>query len=288
MPPAAGFYYQIDLGTTVDVDHIDIWPRQDGCCPERLTNYRVSLHSDAGGAIGPEVWRADMRTDLSTPAPGPTPPDVVSAGMGIGVPVGSWLRVTSLQDPVPDYALQMGEIEVYGDRIGPPPPPLPSNVALGKPTEGNVAFDFPTWRGVNGNAGDITHSDNIGPVYWQVDLLDPHNLTHVELVNRSDGCCPERLNGAIVSVLDGNFDTLFVSDPISGAGVAQVLSYNNGGAGFAGARYIRVDHEDQYLSVGEVRAFGTIVPEPATWLVAALAMAAGLCVHRRRVHLRMR
>jgi hypothetical protein len=284
IPPAAGFYYQIDLGTTVDVDHIDIWPRQDGCCPERLTNYRVSLHSDVGGAIGPEVWHADMRTDLSVPAAGPTPPDVVSAGMGVGIPVGNWLRVTSLQDPVPNYALQLGEIEVYGDRVGPPPPPLPSNAALGKPTEGNVAFDFPTWRGVNGNAGDITHSNNMGPVYWQVDLLDPHNLTHVELVNRSDGCCPERLNGAIVSVLDGNFDTLFVSDPIAAAGVAQVFTFDNAGAGFAGARYIRVDHEDQYLSVGEVRAFGTIVPEPTTWLIAMGALLSGLWLRGRRRH----
>ena len=280
--PAPGFYYQLELGTTVDIDHINIWPRQDGCCPERLTNYRVSIHEDAGGSIGAEVWHADMRTDLSIPAPGPTPPDIVSTGMGVGVPIGNWVRVTSLQDPVPDYALQMGEIEVYGDRIGPPPPPLPSNVALGKPTEGNVAFDFPTWRGNNNNVGDITHSDAAGPVYWQVDLLDPHNLTHIELANRADGCCPERLNGAIVSVLDENLDTLFASDPISGAGVGQVFSYNNGGAGFAGARYIRVDHEDQYLSVAEVRAFGTIVPEPATWLVAVGALACGLWLRTPR------
>ena len=63
--------------------------------------------------------------------------------MGVGVPIGNWVQVTSLQNPVPDYALQMGEIEVYGDRIGPPPPPLPTNAALGKPTEGNVAFPHP-------------------------------------------------------------------------------------------------------------------------------------------------
>ena len=114
-------------------------------------------------------------------------------------------------------------------------------------------------------------------------LLDPHNLTHIEIVNRGDGQLPERLNGAIVSVLDANFDTLFVSDPISGAGVGQVFTFNNGGSGFAEAQYIRVDHNDQYLSVAEVRAFGTVIPEPTTWLLrSSRCLRDFACMRRAR------
>jgi hypothetical protein len=161
---------------------------------------------------------------------------------------------------------------------------VPQSVATFKPTTGDVAFGFPTGNGNDANPGSISHSDNIGPVFWQVDLQNVYNLDSVELVNRGDGQVPDRLNGAYLSVLDSNFETLFVSDPIAAAGVGQVFSFDNGGAGFALARYIRVDHMGQYLSVAEVRAFGTVIPEPTTWLVAILASVAGLGLRKSRRH----
>jgi hypothetical protein len=123
------------------------------------------------------------------------------------------------------------------------------------------------------------------PAFLQVDLGIAHNLTEVELVNRADRQVPERLDGAVLSVLDENFDTIFTSAPFAGALTAQTFSFNNGGLGFAGARYLRVDQvspdADSYLSIAELRAYGAPVPEPSTFVLAGLA-AATLLWRRRR------
>lgn len=137
-----------------------------------------------------------------------------------------------------------------------------TNVALGKPTTGDVAFGFPTSNAVDGNLGNITHSNNVGPVFWQVDFTAAYNVMAVELINRGDGCCPERLNGATLSVLDSTLSPLFTSAPIAGAGVGQVFTFDNGGLGFSGAQYVRVDHANQYLSIAELRAIADVAPPP--------------------------
>src|SRR6476620_2429290 len=47
-----GYYFEIDLGATYQLDRILIYNRGDGCCPERLSNYDVNLYADAGGESG--------------------------------------------------------------------------------------------------------------------------------------------------------------------------------------------------------------------------------------------
>src|SRR6266516_3714031 len=66
-----GFHYDINLGAAATIDRIKIIARQDGCCPERLSNYRVSVHQDDAGAIGDEVWGASLHIDFSNPGSGP-------------------------------------------------------------------------------------------------------------------------------------------------------------------------------------------------------------------------
>jgi hypothetical protein len=115
----AGFAYEVNLGTTVRMDSIDIIPRQDGCCPERLTNYRVSVHRDNNGAIGEEVWSADRFTDGTNPGATAGSRDVLTNALDPeGVFEGQWIRILSLEDPVQNYALQMNELEVYGTLTG--------------------------------------------------------------------------------------------------------------------------------------------------------------------------
>src|SRR5207249_9809074 len=75
------FYYEINLGTTVKLSRIVIWARQDTCCPERLTNYRVPVHKDNNGKIGDAVWKANMRTDGSNPGSDPGSKDVLTADL---------------------------------------------------------------------------------------------------------------------------------------------------------------------------------------------------------------
>jgi hypothetical protein len=51
-----GFRYEVNLQASRNISAIRIYNR-DNCCPERLTNYRVSVHADNGdGAAGAAVW----------------------------------------------------------------------------------------------------------------------------------------------------------------------------------------------------------------------------------------
>ena len=59
-----GFTYEIDLGSEVNLDRVELVNRS-GCCPERLTNFRLEVRADAGGTAGALNWSADIRTDGS-------------------------------------------------------------------------------------------------------------------------------------------------------------------------------------------------------------------------------
>jgi hypothetical protein len=110
-----GFAFTINLGVEVDMTKIQIVPRQDGCCPERLSNYRVSVYKDAAGAPGTKVWSADLHTDLSNLGSDPGVFDILTSDLDpAGQFKGQWVVIESLDDPVPSYALQIGEVEVYG------------------------------------------------------------------------------------------------------------------------------------------------------------------------------
>ncbi|MEX2187492.1 MAG: PEP-CTERM sorting domain-containing protein [Pirellulales bacterium] len=134
-----------------------------------------------------------------------------------------------------------------------------SNIALGKPaTTSGVGFGGVPSNGVDGNINTITHSANTGVNFWQVDLTAPSDLISIELVNRADGCCPERLNGAVLSVLDSAMTPIFTAPAFSGAGVAQVFTFDNAGSGFSDAQFIRVDHNGNWLAIAELRAFSDV------------------------------
>jgi hypothetical protein len=112
---APGFAYEVNMGLEVTIERIDLYPRQDGCCPERLMNFRVSVHKDNNGQIGDQVWMADLFTDGSNP--GSTADTVVTLTRDLdpaGQFKGQWIRILSLEDPVQNYALQMTELEVIG------------------------------------------------------------------------------------------------------------------------------------------------------------------------------
>jgi hypothetical protein len=109
----AGFAYTLDLGKSYPVHELRVYPRQDGCCPDRLTNLRVSVHTDDGvGGMAAEVWGMDLFTDGANPGSAPgtvvkvTPPRPQA---------GRWVEIRSLADPVPNYALQLSELEVLAE-----------------------------------------------------------------------------------------------------------------------------------------------------------------------------
>jgi hypothetical protein len=103
------------MGSEVTITNIEIYPRQDGCCPDRLTNFRVSIHKDNNGQIGDQVWSADLYTDQTNP--GSQPGTVVTLTPDLdptGTFKGQWIKIESLDDPIADYALQIAEVEAFG------------------------------------------------------------------------------------------------------------------------------------------------------------------------------
>ena len=169
------------------------------------------------------------------------------------------------------------------------------NIALNQPTSGDVAFSAPTARGVDGviGGGNWTHADypasatpypgegtNAPNPYWQVDLAGTGgSFDEIVIYDRLDGCCsPNRLNGSTITVLDGSGTV--IGSPISVTGfpdnnngsVLPSLTFNNGGAGWAGASAIRVDGTARYFQFSELQANilgGATVP--VNWALGAAA-----------------
>lgn len=105
-----GFYYQIDLGATQELDRIVVAGRGDGCCVERLSRYQVELWSDNGGSPGAANWIGIMRSDGSSPAAGGS--DTVVATDGSGSFAGRFVRIVNASDD--RYNPQIAEVAAFG------------------------------------------------------------------------------------------------------------------------------------------------------------------------------
>src|SRR5262245_19264293 len=187
--PAADANYTLDLGKDYTIQEIRIYPRQDGCCADRLAQIHLSVNKDNAGAIGSEVWGTDLFTDGTNPGS--------SAGSVVKVVLpapatGRWVKVQSLANPVADYALQMTELEVYADV-----PPLQVNRALGA----LVTANQPVYGGqtvtslVDGNRANVVHgAASLSPGFaYDINLGTTVNLSSIVIWPRQDTCCAERL-----------------------------------------------------------------------------------------------
>ncbi len=108
----ATFYFEIDLGRVVVLDHIALRGRGDNVALDRLSQVRLRLYQDppeSGAAVG---WEAHVRADGSHPSNGGV--DVLSGVSGSGKFRGRYLRVSS-DSPVP-LSPQLAEVEVYEER----------------------------------------------------------------------------------------------------------------------------------------------------------------------------
>jgi hypothetical protein len=275
--PPTGFAYWIDLGTSRTIDNIKIWPRQDGCCAERLSNVRVSVHDDDGlDNIGAEVWHADLFTMGDNPGSAAGTVVTVTGSMGVGTFKGRWVKLTALGDPLPDYSLQVDELQVYAEG--------PANIALGAP----ATTSAPLYNGfnisgiVNGNRGDVVHGDatfaptdpNETSFHYDLNLGAPATLNTIKIVARQDGCCPERLSNYHVGIHSDNAGTIGAevwgadlhtdgSNPGSGVGSKDVLTADADPGGVFAGQWIRLTSLDivvpaYALQLSELEAYGTL------------------------------
>ena len=293
----ANFGYLVDLGSTPAFESIDVISRGDGCCPERLSNFQVTVLEDDGGSAGGELWNSGALFVGSNPGSGAR----VSLAEGDGAGSftgGRFVRVTSLRAPSFDYDLQIADLQVIAVD---PNVQVPINYALGQPvaTSGNVwgpgqAAALLT----DGNRGTITHPYGPGgnpneptPVgfYYEVDMESLIELDHIDIYNRADGCCTERLSRFRVEVLDDSQTVVWTGDlrtdgSNSGVGGVDTVTADQGTGVFTG-RYIRVLNNgggDYSPQMGELEAYGHLVPEPATAVMLTLGLFGLVGCRRRR------
>jgi hypothetical protein len=106
-------WWQVDLLKEYPLDRVVIWNRTD-CCPERLSDFRVSI-LDATGA---EVYGADFFPD------GTAGPDTTLAGFEVPLPAGTegqTVRIDILGPSLiwsPQMWVSLAEVEVFRARPG--------------------------------------------------------------------------------------------------------------------------------------------------------------------------
>jgi hypothetical protein len=269
-----GFAFTIDLQKDYSVSDIKIYPRQANLAPDRLSNFRVSLHADDGaGGMGTEVWGLDKYTDHSNPGAGP--------GLVVDIPLpqattGRWVEIRSLDDPVPQYALQMSEVEVFAAVDA-----SQVNQAVGARVTTNGQLYSTQTPGLitDGARGTIAHGNTglAAGFGYTVDLGLEVTMNHINVIARQDGCCPDRLTNYRLSVFKDNNgapgDQVYSIDlhtdqtnPGSGFGAKDVIDSTIDPT-FAGVKgqWVKLESLDESpadyaMQVAELEVYGTLPP----------------------------
>lgn len=103
------FFFEIDLGRSIPLDHLTLRGRADGQVPERLSKLVIALFEEPPDSDISPVWTASLREDGSYPPIGSS--DVIRVGAGRGTFQGRYLRISS-NSPI-SYSPQIAEIEAY-------------------------------------------------------------------------------------------------------------------------------------------------------------------------------
>src|SRR5580765_3038929 len=105
------YYFEVDLGGSYQLDRMLLRNRADGCCPERLTNYRIEIYADNAGDAGVLNWNATMRADGSYS--GVAGVDTITrTNNSAGTFAGRFIRIVNNGGAA--YNPQIAEVEVYG------------------------------------------------------------------------------------------------------------------------------------------------------------------------------
>lgn len=214
-----GVFHTIDLGSTQNIGAIRVWQRADGCCQDRLTDFKVEVLADSGGLPGASLFTKEY---AQPPTNSFGQIDVVGArelrpgGLGVvgtdtqGSAGGRFISVKN--NGSANRFLAMGEIEAFLAGVTPGASYDPANnVAMG--TKGT------TWQSeagayqhgltgyvLNGAATGGAESWNRLGVGAElvIDLGQQRNLGTIRVWQRGDGCCQDRLQDFSVSLLDDN------------------------------------------------------------------------------------
>ncbi len=225
-------WWQVDLGGTFPIQHVDVWNRTD-CCGDRLTNFNVVL-LDANQSIVSSVNYASQ------------------AGAPTSIQITGTARYVKVQLVGTNY-LSLAEVQVWGSAV--------SNLALNKTATQSSTYQSAGGAiaslAVDGNASgnwldySVTATNNEPQAWWQVDLGTLQIIQSVEVWNRTD-CCGDRLSNFNVILLDSS-QSVVANVNVPGQGGTPTLLPISGLARFVKIQLVATNH----LSLAEVRVWGT-------------------------------
>ncbi len=253
-------WWNVVLPANQTVDGIRIYNRSD-CCGDRLNGAVVRAFDDAG-----------MASTVFTSA-------AISGSPGkIDYVFPSPLSVRALDVTHHNQFLSLGEVQLFTKTnvvvplgtnlrtVGLPNLELSQSSIWG----GNI---FPASRAWDGSTTNFTHTADgqTSNQWWKVNLGEAMRLQQVQLFNRGDGCCPERLQDITVEVLDAAGTAVWTSPLLnpgnslgSPGNILVDIQAANGGNPVIGAQ-VRVTrtsnlalggHTGYILALGEVIVTG--------------------------------
>jgi len=227
-------WWRVDLMSIANITEVKIYNRQD-CCQERILGVKVEILDVNGGLVDiREIENIDY------------PDNIIPFNFN-----GSKGRYIQLTQDIEGQFLAFADIIVHGttliDGL--------EDIALNHTTfsSGSLAGYVESYA-VDGLYGTLYHSSTPS-AWWQVDLQSVNEIAQVTIHNR-DNCCQERLNGAIVEILD----------EMSNVVASEIVTINpNGNVDIAvvpfptdiSGKYVRIQGED-YLNFIQVDVYGSL------------------------------
>ena len=181
-------WWEVDLGKSYDIEQIKLFNRTD-CCTSRLNNYNIYIYDNSRKLV-------DQITNQQT---------FTGSKIFNKKATGRYVRVQISGRAT----LSLAEVQVFGKEIS----TVLGNLALNRQTsQSSTTHGGVSSRAVDANTNgrysqrSVTHTGSGGDQYpwWKVDLGAVYDLEQINIFNRTDGCCSNRLKRFRVQVLDAN------------------------------------------------------------------------------------
>mgnify|MGYP000932539476 CR=1 FL=1 len=154
------------------------------------------------------------------------------------------------------------------------PAPQVANIAPGKIVkQSSTVYGGVAIRAIDGNtngtwnAGSVTHTGKYQNSWWEIDLGKKYEISSVEVWNRTDPCCADRLSNYYILISDNPFNSSDLTNSLNQSGVWDqyfsippdpMVSVTPGRTG----RYIRIQcYGIVELSLAEVKVNAFIDPK---------------------------
>jgi len=138
-------------------------------------------------------------------------------------------------------------------------PMVLQNLALKKTTlQSTTVPPYVASNAVDGDVTTMIHTHEIMGNWWIVDLEAVCSIRQIKIYNRQD-CCQERLQGAVVAVLDAMMETVTAGREITEVAPTVVEFNFDDDDNLIEGRYVRISLDTALLNLNEVEVYGFVV-----------------------------